>query len=756
MKFSFLHLVFFFTLLSSFSASAVNKIRLIENGKSNYSIITGTLATRNELMAADILQKYLFKISGVLLPVYGDNNPKAKNPAFVISSFPHGYCSEPAQILKEDGYCIQSSDNNIYITGGSGMGVIYGVTGFLEDYLGVRMLAPGAEYIPVRKDIVLDPINDIQIPPATIRIVNGPFANDTMYKYFRKLNTIEDRWREPDWSGYYVHTFNKLVPPEKYFDAHPEYFALVNGKRVPHGQLCLSNPAVLRITIEKLREEMAAHPNIRYWSVSQNDNYEYCQCEKCQAIDAMEGSPAGLMLRFVNAVAREFPDKTITTLAYQYTRKPPLITIPDSNVMITLCSIELNRTHTIAEDTGAASFREDMEGWGKISKNIMLWDYEVQFSNYLTPFPLFHTLQPNLQYFTKNNVIANFQQCNAQHGVEFAELKTYLLSKLLWNPDADEDAIIDDFGQHYYGPAAPWIRKYFDLLHAECKHYNQFLDIYGNPVQAADTYLSDENLKKYNAFFDMAESLVHDDSVLLARVQIARLPIMFSEMEIAKTDLFGPRGWYENADGKWVLKERMTNMLERFRQICNQNDVTHFNENGLTFNVWYANTVRNIHVSTEGNLAFQKQATCLPEPDQKYRAAGPGTLTNGVKGTEDYKINWLGWEATDLEIVLDLGSVIDVDTIEISTLQYPKSWILHPVSVSCRLSKDGQKYDGPQTVYSSDNLQNEPMMKSFVFVTKGKKTRFIKFCITGTKSLPDWHAYAGLKSWVFVDEIVVK
>ncbi|KAF5036484.1 hypothetical protein DSECCO2_574600 [anaerobic digester metagenome] len=756
MKIRFPQIVF---LICLFNASAVfgsSNIRLVEDGKSQYCIIVRSEASQNEMIAANILQDYLFRISTARLPLYRDNNPIAKSPAFVLSAFPSGYCFESSTILGEDGYCISTSDNNIYITGGSGMGIIYGVTGFLEDYIGVRMLAPGAEYVPSKKDIVLDPINDIQVPPATIRIVNGPFANDTMYKYFRKLNTIEDRWREPGWHGYYVHTFSKLVPPEKYFDAHPEYFALVNGRRVPHGQLCLSNPAVLRITIEKLREEMAAHPNIRYWSVSQNDNYEYCQCEKCQSIDAMEGSPAGLMLRFVNAVAKEFPDKTITTLAYQYTRKPPTITVPDNNVMITLCSIELNRTHPIAEDPGAASFREDMEGWGRISKNIMMWDYEVQFSNYLTPFPLFHTLQPNIQYFTQNNVIANFQQCNAKHGVEFAELKTYLLSKLLWNPDADADAIIDDFMKHYYGAAAMWIRNYFDLLHAECQRYNQSLDIYGNPVQAADTYLSDENLKKYNAFFDMAESLVHEDSVLRSRVQIARLPIMFSEMEIAKTDLFGPRGWYENVDGKWILKERMTNMLERFRQICNRNNVTEFNENGLTFKIWYVNTVRNIHVSTEGNLAFQKQVTCLPEPDPKYKASGPATLTNGVKGSEDYKINWLGWEATDVEIVLDLGSVTSVDTIEISTLQYPKSWILHPVSVSCRLSKDGQKYDGPQTVYSSDDLQNELMMKSFFFVTKGKKTRFIKFSITGTKSLPDWHAYKGLKSWVFVDEIVVK
>jgi hypothetical protein len=197
-------------------------------------------------------------------------------------------------------------------------------------------------------------------------------------------------------------------------------------------------------------------------------------------------------------------------------------------------------------------------------------------------------------------------------------------------------------------------------------------------------------------------------------------------------------------------------MLEKFKQICTQNNVIEFTENGLTLNIWYENSVRYIHVSTEGNTAFQKQVTCLPEPDPKYKASGPATLTNGVKGTEDYKINWLGWEASDVEIVLDLGSVEKINQIELSTLQYPKSWITHPVSVSCQLSKDGKKYNEPVTLYSSDNLQTEPMMKAFAFNNAGTKTRYIKFTITATKALPAWHAYAGLKSWVFVDEIVVK
>ena len=152
------------------------------------------------------------------------------------------------------------------------------------------------------------------------------------------------------------------------------------------------------------------------------------------AIDQEEGSPSGLMIRFVNEVAKAFPDKIITTLAYQYTRKPPMITKPLSNVMITLCTIELNRSLPIETDTGSRAFTKEITDWGKICNKIMLWDYETQFSSSFGPFPLYNTLQPNIQFFTNNHVMAHFQQCNGKHSENFGELKCYLLSKLLWNP----------------------------------------------------------------------------------------------------------------------------------------------------------------------------------------------------------------------------------------------------------------------------------------------------------------------------------
>ena len=141
--------------------------------------------------------------------------------------------------------------------------------------------------------------------------------------------------------------------------------------RAADGQLCLSNPDVLQIVIEDLRRRMEDNPDANYWSVSQNDTYLPCDCAQCRRSNEEEGSPSGSLLRFVNQVAAEFPDKTISTLAYQYSRQAPRITKPAPNVNIMLCSIECDRATPIAE--GCTDFATDLVEWSALTDNIFLW-----------------------------------------------------------------------------------------------------------------------------------------------------------------------------------------------------------------------------------------------------------------------------------------------------------------------------------------------------------------------------------------------
>jgi hypothetical protein len=117
-------------------------------------------------------------------------------------------------------------------------------------------------------------------------------------------------------------------------------------------------------------------PDADVISVSQDDNQQYCECENCRVIDEREGSPSGTMIYFVNKVAEQFPDKMISTLAYQYTRKAPEHIKPAENVLITLCSIECDRSAPIEEK--CADFAEDLVAWGKLTDNVRIWDYTTQ------------------------------------------------------------------------------------------------------------------------------------------------------------------------------------------------------------------------------------------------------------------------------------------------------------------------------------------------------------------------------------------
>lgn len=727
---------------TSVAQKNTSSLTLVKDGKSAYTICLPANPSPNESRAAEFFRDHLKKISGCELKLVKTDRPASKS-AIIIA--------ESAELSCRDGYEITTHGNTLVIRGGNHKGCIYGVVEILEKYLGVRHYSPGFVVMPSERTVTIPALNIAGSTPNDYRNVHGSFTNDPDYKDFNRIDEISDMFAE----GYYVHTFNRLVPWETYFRTNPECFAWMNGKRIID-QLCLSNPEVLRLVIEKLEKEMKLQPDKIYWSVSQNDNFSYCQCEQCSKVIEEEKSPAGPVIRFVNQVAAHFPDKVISTLAYQFSRPAPMKTKPLGNVQVMLCTIELNRSKPIATDPTSVSFMKDIVDWGKISNHIYLWDYTVDFAHSISPFPNLHVLQPNIQLFVKNHVKEHFQQSNTGVGHEFSELKSYLLSRLLWNPDADVPAIISEFTDGFYGVAAPWIRKYIYHMQDEILKTGEWLDIYGPPTNHQGTFLSAGNIALYNGYFDEAEKAVSGDPTLLMHVKTARMPLQYAMMEIGKSDMFGPRGWYVEQDGDFVPRQSMISTLEDFHNTGLAVQSTPVNESGLSVEEYYQSTKRFIDVQVKGNLAFRKKVTADPMPAAKYSNGDSAYLTNGVRGANDYKVHWLGWEAKDFSLTLDLENPTLAKTIEISSLWDPKSWILHPVSVTCQVSADGITFEpaGSQTV--TGDQRKEEVNRLFSFAAPGKAFRFVKFEVKGTIRLFDWHPSAGGDSWVFVDEIVVR
>jgi len=216
------------------------------------------------------------------------------------------------------------------------------------------------------------------------------------------------------------------------------------------------------------------------------------------------------------------------------------------------------RCHHFYECPENAEFLECLETWASIAPHLYIWDYIVNFANYMTPYPNLRVLQPNIQAFRDNHAIGVMEQAASQgRGTEFAELRAYTLAKLLWNPDCDADEVMDGFVRGYYGRAGQYIQEYLDFLHSRITpEAHMRVDI-----KPSDAMFGDGFVRKAEAIFDQAER-VADDEEILHRVETARLTIM---------NLKCLRQPYE---------ARRDGTLARYRAIAERERVTHYAEYG--------------------------------------------------------------------------------------------------------------------------------------------------------------------------------
>ena len=594
--------------LFTLGVTQAQTISIVKNGIPKSVIILPNKPVVNEIQAAKVLQDYIERISGARLPIEADS-VKHKETEILIGNVKRPELDKVSkEKLDKDGLLIKTAGKNLIIAGGTDKGILYGVYTFLETYLGCRKYSSKVTLVPTRKTIALNAINDLQLPAFSYRENFYRDATDPEYQLWHKLDSHVGPGKS-EW-GFWVHTLGTLLNPQEYGTTHPEYFSYYDGKRhagsipswdgadlQPEAQLCLTNPDVLEIVCKNLKAAMDKNPEAIYWSVSQNDNVNYCRCDNCAALDKKYAAfapeekmysthggskyPAlgsGSIIAFINKVAERFPDKIISTLAYQYSRVPPKDILPAKNVNIMLCSIESARNTTM--EKGDTSFASDLRGWGRLTNNIIVWDYVIRFSNLFAPFPNLRILQPNLIFMRDNRVSAVFEQGNREIGGEFSELRAYLIDKLLWNPDVNIDTVMNDFLRGYYGKAARPIKRYIDLLHDNNMEKAGYkLSIFGNPVMEKESFLSDSLLTAYNTLFDEAQKAVANSPEILDRVKTARLPVYYAMLQIAKEEKTGKRGAFTAMDEhNKIPNAAIVNILYDFTYQCTRHDVTRVTE----------------------------------------------------------------------------------------------------------------------------------------------------------------------------------
>lgn len=511
------------------------EIRISGRSIGDYVIVIPENALEVERYAADELKKYIDIASGTDIAIKIDSEPVSDCEILVGETSRRP--KDPS--LEEEEYEIAATKGQLSICGGKGRGTLYGVYTYLEKYLGWRWFSIDTELVreEAAREIWAGEVFR-QKPYYEYRncMFNEAQANHEL-KAKLKFNTAIGKKSSEKLGGsveycLHVHTFNRLCPPKVYFEEHPEYYALRDGERKPT-QLCLSNPDVLKIVTENALEELRKNKQ-HFISISQNDNVDYCQCEKCRAVDEEEGSPSGILLRFVNKVAeeieKEFPDVKVDTLAYTYTRALPKITRPRDNVCIRLCSIECCFRHPYIDETcpDNISFCKDIRDWSAICKELYIWDYCTDFAHYCLPFPNYGVLLHNNKFFAEHNVKGMLSLGNYNGpGADLNQLKTYLFSKLYMDPFMSEDEYnyhMCDFLEGYYGKGWKYIREYIDILldttvniHFDC--YSDADDHYREFIKRIDEVLS-----LFDKAYDLAEG-VQKDHVRIARLSVMNIKI---------------------------------------------------------------------------------------------------------------------------------------------------------------------------------------------------------------------------------------
>ena len=558
----------------------------------DYRIALCPEATPAEQTAARELREHLLQSAGVDLPVV-PYAPEMPGALFVIGPTQEGLrISGHSSLgeLRRDQIVLKTSGERLHLFGARPRGTLYAVYEFLEESVGVIWLSAEATHIPSLPPAWEVPSWDYQYsPPFYVRAVSTAVnGNEPSFHSHMRGNGMyqpnDERFggcRDVSFR-IYVHSFEHLIPPKKYFQEHPEWFSyrrdpFQKAGRKANAQLCLTNQEMRRELVKNALDFLRQDSNVGFLSVSQNDNVRFCQCDACQKRVEKLGSLTDLYLDLVNQVAeaveQEFPHVMVETLAYRFTRHPPKTIRPRDNVAIRLCTIEAASFQTLETPGPNSALREDFLGWAPLAKQLMVWDYTTVFRKFWQPHPNWDTLAKNLRFFQACGGISIFEQNGSGGGggkaADLPELRNWVLCKLTWNPSLDTWSLVEKFIRPYYGPGRAFVWKYLRETTALAKGSDNCY------TATTRGWLPEQVLRELWLEGEVLFQLYKGDPVYGSRIMAATLPLAMSAME---------RGFAPPAP--WNYAEYADELVRRLESLGVRTLSEHASAPGHTPEIW--------------------------------------------------------------------------------------------------------------------------------------------------------------------------
>lgn len=537
-------------------------LQLAKDGKTNY-VISGDIKSQ----PAKELKTYLEKMSGAKFQLCAENAiPAGKNVIYVGKSDFAKKQGVDFEKYYPEAWSYQTYGKNLLIGGHPHHGNLYAVSNFLEREFGCHWFYFDGEEVPSYKELVLKTkgrkgqpawqsrqlvhaltMDGKNISPATNKRArraysfNGSNLDDTIYNSS---------------SGYFLncHNLYDLLPPEKYFKDHPEYYPMDNtGKRV-HGStklrsfanICFTNKDAARISAENLikviqrdrsRKQKAEWPLCYAIHVLDACNF-LCYCPECVKFSKANGGDANLILLYVNRIARVigkiYPEITLLApVSSDFETGIPTVKT-EKNVTIRTSFRFTQRdcfrplTHPVN-----AKHLAYYEAMNKISPGIGLWDHrnmgmgrygavprvDTALDGIIADFKLYH--KNGLRWIFIENESIIYKQPMAFRGLE-----DWVMLKMMSDMSSDPDELIKIYMKGYYGPASAKMTEYLNLLREKVRNEKAAMVALNNVARSYQTGPFMEKI--YNLLHDALKTVPEnsDYAMRIRREMINPLAVM--------------------------------------------------------------------------------------------------------------------------------------------------------------------------------------------------------------------------------------
>ena len=484
---------------------------LIAGCRARCAVEVAAEPTPTEETAAAELVRYLGKLGGASFELH--RGEKSGAPVrILVGARAREADGLPLDQVRDDGFVLRAAPDRIDLAGANDRGTLYAAYELIER-LGVRWYAPGPEneYLPAAGDLVVPRGTEVINPSFRFRFLRAlfsamtglgkvdifqPFASPRREQLLdwgvkNRLNAAFWPFDDPAVSAFFVrrggvacldhaHVLPHLVPPDEYYDSHPDYFAKDDDGRLferrpnaYHMHLCTSHPEVVDLVVRKTLEGMEDHPDSGFVSITHADGPYHCRCPVCLS-KCDQGSLVFLgqeqiirtncTVDFANRVAERFcerwPDRSLQILGHHQTIPPPTVPV-HPNVMVKLaCSphgfVSFNRP---LEDPAGNHwvFQRAIEGWTELGVPLAYYGYNPHSTFAHAPFSAGRRFHQDIRWLHHRGFVgAEFQGEGTLWG--FYGLNHVAQSRTMWDVDVDFDALQGDYFRCLYGAAAEPVR----------------------------------------------------------------------------------------------------------------------------------------------------------------------------------------------------------------------------------------------------------------------------------------------------------